>query len=122
MSEDKESGVAQPVVSVPHVAHQPHEVEPKRTDPLSFAVRGVTALVQMAIPIGIAMATVFDDGELTGVLFLVPIIIAVIGANFLAAYLQWLRFTYVTGENDIRVESGVILNKSWSPGCLALSK
>ena len=108
MSEDAIAGDAQPVVSVPHVSHQSLEIEPKHTDPLSFAVRGVTALVQMAIPIGIALATVFDDGELTGVLFLVPLILAVIGVNFLVAYLQWLRFTYVTGENDIRVESGII--------------
>ena len=85
MSEDSVHDETNPLVSVPHVPHQSQEIEPKRTDPLSFAVRGVTALVQMAIPIGIALATVFDDGELTGVLFLVPIILAVIGANFLIA-------------------------------------
>ncbi|HAU22326.1 MAG TPA: hypothetical protein DCS24_06980, partial [Erythrobacter sp.] len=83
-------------------------MEPKRTDPLSFAVRGLTALIQLAIPVAIALVTVFNEGKLTGLLFLVPIVLAVIGGNFLVAYLQWLRFNYVTGENDIRVESGVI--------------
>ena len=108
MSDEAESAEARPVVSVPHVAHQSHQIEPKRTDPLSFAVRGLTALIQLAIPVAIALVTVFNEGKLTGLLFLVPIVLAVIGGNFLVAYLQWLRFNYVTGENDIRVESGVI--------------
>jgi putative membrane protein len=108
VTDPADPGETQAVVSVPHVSHHVAKHEPQRTDALSFAVRGITALAQLAIPIAIAFATIFDDGELTGVLFLVPIILAVIGANFLAAYLQWLRFTYVTGENDIRVESGII--------------
>lgn len=81
----------------------------QRTDPRSFLVRGLTMLGQLAVPIALAMVTIFDDGEFAErLLYFLPLVLAVVGANFAIAYLRWLRLTYTTGAEDIRVESGIV--------------
>lgn len=80
-----------------------------RTDPKSFLVSGVRMLGQLVVPLAIAGFTIFRDG--TGrelALYLLPIAIVVVGFNFAAAYLQWARLTYTVGDQDIRIESGVL--------------
>ena len=80
-----------------------------RTHPKSFIVRGLSILSQLVIPLGIASFTILDDGDLSDlVMFAVPAVIAIIGINFVFAYLGWKRLTYTVGEQDIRVESGVL--------------
>ena len=80
-----------------------------RTHPKSFIVRGLSILSQLVIPLGIAAFTILDDGNLSDlVLFAVPAVTAIIGINFVFAYLGWKRLTYTVGEQDIRVESGVL--------------
>lgn len=85
-----------------------HE-EARRTDPRSFAVRAVTMLFQLVIPIAIASATIFDDGKASDlVAYFLPIVVAVILFNVAIAYLQWTKLSYTVGAVDIRVESGVL--------------
>lgn len=80
-----------------------------RTHPKSFIVRGLSILSQLVIPLGIASFTILDDGDLSDlVMFAVPAVVAIIGINFVFAYLGWKRLTYTVGEQDIRVESGVL--------------
>lgn len=84
-------------------------VEPQRTDPRSFAVRAVSLLSQLAIPIIIASMTILDDGEIGDlILYFLPLVLIVIAANIAFAYAAWWRLTYAVGETDIRVESGII--------------
>lgn len=80
----------------------------RRTDPLSFAVNGVTQLARMGVPLAIAAVTILGKGEAGKLLLVVPIVIAALGVNFLFAWLRWLRLTYVAGASDIRVESGIV--------------
>jgi len=77
-----------------------------RTDPKSFIVRGLSILSQLVIPLGIASFTILDDGNIGDLaLFAVPAITAIISINFAFG---WKRLTYTVGEQDIRVESGIL--------------
>lgn len=83
--------------------------QPRRTDPRSFAVRAVMMLFQMVIPLAIASVTIFDDRDFSGIAGgVVPIIALIILANVAIAYAQWTKLTYTVGDEDIRVESGVL--------------
>ncbi|WP_435419240.1 PH domain-containing protein [Parerythrobacter aurantius] len=82
--------------------------EARRTHPLSFAVKGLQALPQLAVPLAFGGYSIIDS-ELSGLAgslaFGALLVIAVL---FLPSWLQWRRFTYSVGANDIRVESGVL--------------
>jgi putative membrane protein len=81
----------------------------QRTDPKSFLVRGVGMLTQLAIPLAFAAYSIANEGGWGTVFaFAVPAVTAIIGINFALAYLAWRRLTYTVGEQDIRVESGVL--------------
>lgn len=83
--------------------------EARRTDPKSFLVRGVAMLGQLVIPIVIASFTIFREGMARDLAFyFLPIVVLILAFNFGAAYLQWARLTYTVGEQDIRVESGIL--------------
>ena len=85
-----------------------HE-ESKRTDPRSFAVRAVTMLFQLVIPIAVASVTIFDDGDFSRLAgYFLPFVAAIILFNVVLAYVQWTKLTYTVGIADIRVESGVL--------------
>ena len=82
---------------------------PRRTDPRTFAVRAISLLSRLVLPIVIGGIAILDKGELDDVLvYFVPVVVALVGANILFAYLRWSRLTYTVGEADIRVESGVL--------------
>ncbi|MXO48125.1 PH domain-containing protein [Erythrobacter vulgaris] len=81
----------------------------RRTDPRSFGVRAVMMLFQLVIPLAVASVTILDDGDIGDLVrYFLPLVIAVILGNVVIAYLQWTKLTYTVGENDIRVESGVL--------------
>ena len=83
--------------------------EARRTDPKGFIIRAVTMLAQLVIPLGVAAVTIFDDGDVSGKLvWAAPFIAALILFNLAAAYLQWTKLTYTVGDEDIRVDSGVL--------------
>ncbi len=55
------------------------------------------------------VAVLFGAGRSdTGVFFMPFIILAVIGASLFFRWLGWTRFRYFTGEEEIRIESGLI--------------
>ena len=81
----------------------------RRTDPRSFAVRAVTMLFQLVIPLAVASVTILDDGDIGDLVgYFLPLVIVIILLNVVIAYLQWTKLTYTVGESDIRVESGVL--------------
>lgn len=81
---------------------------PRRTHPLSFAVKAAQALPQLVVPLGFAGYSVIGSDQ-AGLATKVALgALAVIVAILVPSYLQWRRFTYRVGENDIRVESGVL--------------
>ena len=80
----------------------------RRTDGLSFAVRGVTMLGQLVLPLGFLVYSIAKDDRAGALAYFAPIVIAIIAFNFAIAYASWRRFTYTVGEADIRVESGLL--------------
>ncbi|UIP07417.1 PH domain-containing protein [Erythrobacter sp. SDW2] len=82
--------------------------EPRRTHPLSFAVKASQVLPQLVVPLGFAGYSIIgsDYSGLAAKLALGALV--AIAAILLPSFLQWRRFTYRVGENDIRVESGVL--------------
>ncbi len=94
-----------PVATQPDASHG----DGLRTHPKSFIVRGLSILSQLAIPLGIASFTILDEGEVGDLaMFVIPAVTAIIGINFVFAYLGWKRLTYTVGDQDIRVESGIL--------------
>ncbi|MCA0979009.1 PH domain-containing protein [Qipengyuania flava] len=82
---------------------------PRRTNPMSFAVRAVGLLAQLVVPVVLGGVAILNrEGDAGFLAFAVPILIVVILLNVLVAYLQWARLTYTIGESDVRVESGVL--------------
>lgn len=85
------------------------EAAPRRTDPRTFVVRAISLLSQLVLPILVGGFAIFDEGRFDDVVaYFVPLVVAVVGANLLFAYLRWRRLTYTVGSADIRVESGVL--------------
>ena len=80
---------------------------PRRTDPLTFAVTGVSAIPQLAIPLAFVGYSILDDGR-ADLLFVAAAALVLVGLIFLVGYIQWRRFAYTVGADDIRVESGVL--------------
>lgn len=98
-----------PTVSVPVTASSngsdPNQ-EPRRTAPLSVVVGTLSSLQNAIVP---AAAAAFGTG-LAGPGLLIGLLvgcgIATVGTVF--SYIRWRRLTYTIGEQDIRVESGVL--------------
>lgn len=83
--------------------------KPQRTHPKTFAVKAATMLTQLVVPLVVGAFTILDDGDLGDLLtYFLPLIVVVIGLQFVLAYLQWTRLTYEVRESDIRVESGLL--------------
>lgn len=77
----------------------------QRTNPVSVLAQGAAALRNAVFPV---IAVFFGSGSRGYSVFLALGIGAlVILVGTLASYIRWQRFTYIVGEQDIRVESGV---------------
>ena len=84
----------------------PPRDEPKRTDPRGFVVMGLSAALRGGLP---ALAALVGTGTIgLGLLLLAPIVLLVLGASFGVAWLRWSRLTYATGQDNIRVEQGLL--------------
>ncbi|MAY20710.1 MAG: hypothetical protein CL955_08840 [Erythrobacteraceae bacterium] len=78
--------------------------QPRNTDPKTVLV-GLGSSVQNAIiP---AAAILFGSGGL-GIFFALPVVVAIVAVGTFFSYIRWKRLTYTIGEQDIRVESGVL--------------
>lgn len=80
--------------------------EPRRTAPIGLLVNAITSLRQTVFPLLIAGFAFREDLEKLGGVLVVVAIIPLVSLGM--AYLQWLRRTYTTGAEDIRVESGIV--------------
>ncbi|QIQ87638.1 PH domain-containing protein [Erythrobacter sp.] len=78
--------------------------EPKRTAPLSVIVGSLSSAQGAIIPAIFAAFSTGAAGLLIGLG--VGLAITLIGSAF--AYARWRRLTYTVGEQDIRVESGLL--------------
>lgn len=79
---------------------------PQRTSPVSVLAQGAAALRNAVFPV---IAVFFGSGSRGySVLLALGIGALVILGGTLASYIRWRRFTYIVGEQDIRVESGVL--------------
>ncbi len=77
---------------------------PRNTDPKTVMVGALSSLQNAILPVA---AIMFSTGGF-GLLFAVPAALAIILIGTLFTYLRWKRLTYTIGEQDIRVESGIL--------------
>ena len=82
------------------------EGEERRTEPAGMVVRAIAGLRQL-VPALIALVFVLIDAG-PWMLAAFPLALVVVGLSGLFSWLQWRRFTYRVGMEDIRVESGVL--------------
>lgn len=105
---------ASPTISVPRVGGSAiaeegpttEAGEPQRTAPLGVIVGGLSSLQNAIFP---AIAAAFGTGIAGPGLLIglsVGAFVAVLGA--VMSYVRWRRLTYTIGEQDIRVESGIL--------------
>ncbi|MFZ9394547.1 MAG: PH domain-containing protein, partial [Erythrobacter sp.] len=80
--------------------------EPRRTAPLGLLVSAIGNLRQSIVAIAAGFFALRD--ELSGLGAIGAIVVAVVAINMGIAWLAWLRRTYTTGPEDIRVESGIV--------------
>ena len=109
MSEQAAS--ASPTVSVPSTAKpgavgESTAVHAQNTAPLSVAVGALAGLQNAIFPAAAAMFGTGIGGFGIVIGLFVGAAIAIAGAVF--SYLRWKRLTYTIGDQDIRVESGIL--------------
>ena len=80
---------------------------PKRTDPRTFIVQAVQTLPNMILPLGALAFTMRDEGPFALPLMLgLAALVLVVSTAF--TFAGWWKQTYRVGENDIRLETGVL--------------
>lgn len=90
----------------PSLAPAASEGEERRTEPVGMIVRALAGLRQL-VPALLALVFVLRD-QGPWMLAALPLALAVVGLSAFVSWLQWRRFTYRVGAEDIRVESGVL--------------
>lgn len=79
---------------------------PQRTQPIGLVVTAISSVRQLIFPL---FAGIFALRDTFSGFWLIAIpAVAVIAITFGFAYLAWLRRTFIVGEEDIRVESGIV--------------
>lgn len=78
--------------------------EPRNTDIKTVLVGALASLQNAIVP---ALAIMFSTGSF-GLALALPMVAAIVGIGTLFSYISWKRLTYTVGEQDIRVESGVL--------------
>lgn len=77
-----------------------------RTQPLGLVVRAIEGLRQTVFPMAIGLFTFRDS--IAGFVGIAAIVLLVVLASFGFSYLSWRRRTFTIGEEDIRVDSGIL--------------
>lgn len=80
--------------------------EAQRTHPLSFAVKAVQGLQNAIFPMVAAFFAM--RGQSWAIFGAIGVGIAMAAITAGLSYFAWRRFTYIVGETDIRVESGIL--------------
>lgn len=79
---------------------------PQRTNPVSVLAQGASAVRNALFPM---IAIFFGSGSRGySVMLALGIGVLVIAVGTLRSYIRWRRLTYTVGQEDIRVESGVL--------------
>lgn len=92
--------------AVPRAGAANSDSEPRRTAPLSILIGMVSGLSNAILPAIFAGYSIGEGSSSVLIALGVGVAIAAIGAFF--SYIGWKRLTYSVGEQDIRVESGVL--------------
>jgi len=92
---------------VTHASTVPDYPEPQHTAPFSVLVGTLSGMQNAIIP---AAALTFSTGGLGGAGLLVGLFAAfmITAAGALFSFIRWKRLTYLVGDQDIRVESGIL--------------
>ena len=80
---------------------------PRRTDPRTFLVHTVQTLPNLILPIG-ALAFALRNKSDLSILAVLGLAVLFLGIRASFTFLAWYRQTYRVGENDIRLETGVL--------------
>ena len=86
---------------------------PRRTDPRTFLVHTVQTLPNLILPIG-ALAFALRNKSDLSILAVLGLAVLFLGIRASFTFLAWYRQTYRVGENDIRLETGVLSRASRS--------
>ncbi|MFB0611803.1 PH domain-containing protein [Aurantiacibacter poecillastricola] len=84
-----------------------------RVHPLSMAVQMARTLASAVIPAVLVIYGSASNGPASAGLswatpYLVPILVLIIAINLFGAWLGWVRLRYRVGENDVRMEQGIL--------------
>jgi len=79
-------------------------LEPQHTHPRGLLVQALRGAAPSVVPL-VAMA--YGTGMFVWGMFIFVPVAAIIAASFGVAWVNWRRFTYCTGAEDIRVERGL---------------
>lgn len=79
---------------------------PHRTQPIGLLINAVGLLRQLVFPLIIAVWTLRDGPDFAWMFAAGGV--ALVGGSLTLAYISWRRRTFTIGEQDIRVESGVL--------------
>lgn len=77
----------------------------QRLDPRGLIIGFITGLPQLFIPI---VAAVFGTGSSGNPAFIPVVIVAVMAISLIFRWLTWLRTQYYIGDDDIRIERGLL--------------
>ena len=80
--------------------------EPNRTQPLGLIVNAIGGLRQLVFPIAAGSFALFNRGSSALIVAGAALLLVLITLGF--SYIAWRRRTFTVGEEDIRVESGII--------------
>ncbi len=80
--------------------------EPLRTHPMSLAVKAANSLQNALFPMAAVFFSQRDEPWAIYAALGIGLLVALMSAGF--GYVAWRRLTYTVGEEDIRVESGVL--------------
>ncbi|MEE9434307.1 MAG: PH domain-containing protein [Sphingorhabdus sp.] len=83
------------------------EEERHKLHPLGLLVNFIAGLPQLILPIAAVLFAARKNADF-GSSLVIPIIAAVLLISLFFRWLAWTRFRYIIGEEDIRIESGIL--------------
>ncbi len=80
---------------------------PKRTDPRTFVVQALQVLPRTVLPLIAVLYGLRGNSQL-GLVTIAGLVAVFLGVSTFLTFLRWWRQTYVVGESDIRLETGLL--------------
>ncbi|WP_407271774.1 PH domain-containing protein [Radiobacillus sp. PE A8.2] len=85
--------------------------EPKRMHPGAMILSFFKVIREIIIPAGVGFFASFNNVDFFGVWFQVLYIAVIAIGTILFSFLTWYRFTYKIDDDQIKIESGIIIRK-----------